>query len=157
MAPLEPWEKVLIDAEAFLPTVHGKISCLYCHNGVQDPDKDIAHNGLVARPSDPISGNGTCETCHKDEAASFATSLHATQAGYWTQMEARGVDNSLESYHAAEEMFDNHCSSCHTSCGDCHVGQPASVGSGLIEGHVFQCRAFHHPQLYSLPRQPDWQ
>ena len=34
-------------------------------------------------------------------------------------------------------MFGNHCSSCHTSCGDCHVSQPAPVGGGFIEGHMF--------------------
>jgi thiosulfate/3-mercaptopyruvate sulfurtransferase len=34
-------------------------------------------------------------------------------------------------------MFGNHCASCHTTCGDCHVSQPNSVGGGLIEGHVF--------------------
>lgn len=39
-----------------------------------------------------------------------------------------------------EEMFGNHCAGCHTSCGDCHVGQPASVGGGLFDGHVFTAR-----------------
>ena len=36
-----------------------------------------------------------------------------------------------------EEMFGNHCASCHTTCGDCHVSQPKSVGGGLIDGHNF--------------------
>jgi hypothetical protein len=26
---------------------------------------------------------------------------------------------------------------CHTSCGDCHISQPASVGGGFIDGHNF--------------------
>jgi thiosulfate/3-mercaptopyruvate sulfurtransferase len=37
-------------------------------------------------------------------------------------------------------MFNNHCARCHTSCGDCHVGQPASVGGGLFDGHVFTAK-----------------
>jgi thiosulfate/3-mercaptopyruvate sulfurtransferase len=64
----------------------------------------------------------------------FQDSLHATQSGYWTTIEARSTP---EDHPALEEMFGNHCASCHTTCGDCHVSQPNSVGGGLIEGHVF--------------------
>jgi thiosulfate/3-mercaptopyruvate sulfurtransferase len=35
-------------------------------------------------------------------------------------------------------MFGNHCASCHTSCGDCHISQPGSVGGGFLDGHLFQ-------------------
>lgn len=34
-------------------------------------------------------------------------------------------------------MFGNHCASCHTSCGDCHVSQPGSVAGGLLDRHNF--------------------
>jgi thiosulfate/3-mercaptopyruvate sulfurtransferase len=34
-------------------------------------------------------------------------------------------------------MFGNHCATCHTTCGDCHIAQPDSVGGGLFEGHAF--------------------
>jgi thiosulfate/3-mercaptopyruvate sulfurtransferase len=34
-------------------------------------------------------------------------------------------------------MFGNHCNTCHTSCGDCHVSQPTSVGGGFIDGHNY--------------------
>jgi thiosulfate/3-mercaptopyruvate sulfurtransferase len=38
--------------------------------------------------------------------------------------------------HATQIMFNNHCSSCHASCGDCHISQPGSVGGGFVSGHV---------------------
>jgi hypothetical protein len=37
-----------------------------------------------------------------------------------------------------DEMFGNHCQSCHTICGDCHVSRPQSAGAGFINGHNFE-------------------
>ncbi len=133
MAPLEPWEKVLVDPEKFLATEHGKIACTACHHGSDSPDKESAHTNLVINPSaDP----GTyCAGCHENISAEFPKSLHATQAGYWTVIDTRSTP---ENHPALQGMFDNHCSSCHTTCGDCHVSQPNPVGGGFIQGHVFK-------------------
>jgi len=133
VAPLEPWEKVLVNFDKFGGTVHGQMQCTVCHGGVQASDKETAHSGLIARPSeDPITG---CGKCHPDTTAVYPNSLHATQQGYWTALAARSVP---ENYPKLEVMFDNHCARCHTTCGDCHVSQPASVGGGLLNGHVFE-------------------
>lgn len=132
MAPLEPWEKVLVNAEKFPQTVHGHIACTDCHAGVQSANKEAAHEGLVARPSE---GNpNACSQCHSNVTEVYKDSLHAMQTGYWTVLEARSVP---ENHPQLEEMFGNHCARCHSSCGDCHVGQPASVGGGLFDGHLF--------------------
>lgn len=134
MAPLEPWEKVLIsDPTAFLGSVHGHVACTDCHAGVQSPEKAVAHDGLVANPSQDFES--ACGDCHPDVASSQPGNLHVTQAGYWTVLHARSTP---ENQPALETMFDNHCASCHTTCGDCHVSQPASVGGGFIDGHMFQ-------------------
>lgn len=132
MAPLEPWEKVLV-GEEFLTDTHSMFTCIECHGGQQDDDKAIAHEGFNPRPSE--DSRGACGSCHTDQVANFAESLHASQEGYWTQIEMRGGDRE---HGGLQEMFGNHCASCHTSCGDCHVSQPTSVGGGLIEGHVFR-------------------
>ncbi len=66
--------------------------------------------------------------------ARYPDSLHSTLDGYWTTLEARSVP---ENHAALEEMFGNHCASCHASCGDCHVSRPNSVGGGLVDGHLF--------------------
>lgn len=132
MAPLEPWEKVLVKEE-FLQTAHGKSTCIDCHGGQQAEDKDTAHQGLVANPTqDPQK---QCGTCHAQQTANFNDSLHASQAGYWTVLDARSTP---ENHPQLEEMFGNHCASCHTTCGDCHISQPGSVGGGLLNGHVFE-------------------
>lgn len=133
MAPLEPWEKVLVSADEFPQSAHGKLECVVCHGGQQSADKDTAHAGLIPGPSeDP---QAACGACHPDVVAVFPESLHATQQGYWTVIEARSVP---ESHVVLETMFDNHCARCHTACGDCHVSQPSSVGGGLLNGHVFE-------------------
>jgi len=132
VAPLEPWEKVLVDAETFPETDHGEISCIECHGGLQDSDKEVAHTDLVARPSD--GPNSVCSECHEKQTDLQSVSLHANQQGYWTVLEARGASHEDP---AMQEMFGNHCVGCHTSCGDCHVSQPKSVGGGLLDGHNF--------------------
>ena len=44
-----------------MPTDHGQIACVDCHNGVQSPDKEIAHEGLIASPSsEPEKYCGDC-------------------------------------------------------------------------------------------------
>jgi hypothetical protein len=132
VAPLEPWEKALVDSETYPQTVHGMVECTECHNGIQDSDKDVAHTELNSRPS--AGPAEVCSDCHDDQTEARDTSLHATQEGYWTVLEARGADREEPAMH---EMFGNHCAGCHTSCGDCHVSQPASVGGGLLDGHNF--------------------
>ncbi|MBK7453112.1 MAG: hypothetical protein IPJ46_05145 [Anaerolineales bacterium] len=135
MAPLEPWEKVLVDSEKFMPTDHGQIACVDCHNGVQSPDKEIAHEGLIASPSS--EPEKYCGDCHSDQTETYPFALHSTQQGYWTAIDSR-AGNVPENHPALEEMFGNHCATCHTTCGECHVSQPKNVGGGLFTGHVFE-------------------
>jgi thiosulfate/3-mercaptopyruvate sulfurtransferase len=63
------------------------------------------------------------------------TSLHATLDGYTTALAARSSD---EAWPAIMTAYDNHCASCHASCGQCHVSRPTSAGGGLLEGHQFK-------------------
>jgi len=132
VAPLEPWEKALVDYEAYSEDVHSNFACSQCHAGQQSEDKETVHTDLISYPSEDPE---LCGKCHTDVKATFSDSLHASQEGYWTTINARSVP---ENHPELEEMFGNHCASCHTSCGDCHVSQPRSVGGGLIEGHLFK-------------------
>lgn len=132
MAPLEPWEKVFV-SEEYTKTLHGFLRCTYCHGGVQEAaDKEAAHKDMVANPL--AVSDASCSECHEDVSNTYATALHNTQAGYWTQLDARSVPENHENL---EEMFGNHCATCHTSCGECHVSQPENVGGGLLDGHMF--------------------
>jgi hypothetical protein len=88
VAPLEPWEKVLVNAEAFPQTVLGKLACADCHGGREVADKDVAHEGLIRRPSE--EPQEFCQDCHDQETESHANNLHSNQQGYWTALEAHG-------------------------------------------------------------------
>jgi len=132
VAPLEPWQKVLIDTENYSDDVHSYIPCQDCHEGEQSSDKTDAHDGLQPHPSeDPARA---CGDCHPDVLASHDTNLHANLDGYWTVLDAR---SEPEDHENLEGMFSNHCNDCHATCGECHVSQPRLVGSGFIDGHVF--------------------
>ncbi len=135
MAPLEPWEKAIVDADSFLQTEHGKMTCIECHNGVNVSNKDEAHAGLISSPSE--QPDVYCAECHEEQVAAYPNALHNSMAGYWTTINARN-GNVPEDHPALDTMFNNHCASCHTSCGECHVSQPKNVGGGLFSGHVFE-------------------
>jgi len=129
---LEPWEKVLVDAEHFPTSIHGLNGCNTCHGGVQSAEKDVAHEGIEANPSK--NPEAICGQCHPDVVASAPNNLHNTLGGYWEVLNARSLPKN---HPALEEAFNNHCSSCHTTCGECHVSQPKAVGGGLVSGHLF--------------------
>jgi len=129
---LEVWEKVFLKDAEFVMTTHGKVGCVICHGGDSSiQDKDTAHVGLVVDPSD-----GSCITCHKDIAHVNEISLHTTLSGFKSVLEARG--GNLEDGSTLAEAFKNHCQSCHTSCGQCHVSRPDETGGGLVSGHEFR-------------------
>ncbi len=131
MAPLEPWEKVLVSL-GFLESTHGQFTCIQCHGGQQSPDKETAHTGLLA---DPIAeGKGRCDLCHSDVTNVFADSVHATLSGYQVAMQSRSIP---ENHPALQEAYNNHCAKCHSTCSDCHISQPKEVGGGFLDGHNF--------------------
>ena len=131
MPPLEAWEKVYIGDADFLASIHNWQTCISCHGGVDgETEKELAHEGVVRDPSgDP---NKACAGCHSAEVEMAATGLHQTLAGYYTILEQRGADFSDPHM---QEGFDNHCATCHASCGQCHVSRPSFAEGGLIAGH----------------------
>ncbi len=132
MAPLEPWQRVWIDATTYPEDVHAAINCTSCHGGQAVEDMETAHTGMVASPA--TDAVATCGQCHPDNTPANMNSLHSTLRGYDTVL----YERSAPEHHATlETMQQNHCNNCHTTCGDCHVSQPASVGGGLLKGHTF--------------------
>jgi thiosulfate/3-mercaptopyruvate sulfurtransferase len=130
---MESWEKVLVNRDRFIPTVHGRFPCTSCHGGNSSEDKDIAHKGLNPNPSQ--GPEVVCGECHPDIAHTFENSLHSTVRGFMTALDERTVPSDHENL---SQMFSANCSTCHNTCGDCHVSQPKSVGGGLYDGHTFQ-------------------
>jgi thiosulfate/3-mercaptopyruvate sulfurtransferase len=132
---LEAWEKVLLDLSGYENTTHAQIACTSCHGGTNDPEKEIAHTDLIPDPSeDP---GRSCGECHPDLIEPQLESLHYTLAGYDATLAARSEPDDPETWAHIQEMQGNHCDSCHATCGQCHISQPASVGGGLLDGHNY--------------------
>jgi hypothetical protein len=128
---LEAWQKVFVNNDEFLMDIHGKVGCVICHGGNSDvQEKEIAHQDMVADPSVVH-----CDTCHQDISAMNEMSLHNTLSGFTSALEARGGDLSPGS--PLDEAMHNHCSACHTTCGQCHVSRPDELGGGLVAEHEF--------------------
>lgn len=129
---MEGWEKVLISNQEFAETIHGEMGCIACHGGEgSSNDKEAAHADMRR---EPIAAQA-CEQCHTDNHAD-SESLHANLAGYNTAIQMRASDETWSIIE--EEAFGNHCESCHTSCGQCHVSIPTNLGGGLTAGHEFK-------------------
>jgi thiosulfate/3-mercaptopyruvate sulfurtransferase len=138
VAPLEPWERVWIDADVYSQDLHSQINCTVCHQGEAVDDMETAHTGMVESPAAPEYVDATCGSCHPNITPASKNSLHTTLRGYDTVLYERSDESNLELIHSIEEMEEKHCNECHATCGDCHVSQPKSVGGGLIESHVFR-------------------
>ncbi len=157
MPELEAWQKVIItgnNGNVFLASVHGPnyngdlhhpLSCQHCHGG--QPDGSFAtmaeaHVGLIADPSatgpsgcvachdgsDGVPMRSACDGCHAEIVTRTANSLHTTQQGYFTAIEQRG--GMFTASH--EPWFEARCAGCHTTCSQCHISRPKSVGSGFM-------------------------
>jgi len=129
--PVEAWKKVYVSDETFLDSIHGKQGCITCHGGVSGEGGMDAHEGVVTDP-DSVE---KCGICHTETVAANANSLHSNLSGYMTEIGARSTPDKFPQL---EEMMGNHCVSCHTSCGQCHVSVPTSLGGGLVAGHQFK-------------------
>ena len=159
MPPLEAWEKVMVTDNALTDltgtgdffTVHAKLSCVDCHGGSNVDDFESAHEGVMRDPSE--GADSSCADCHFEHAQVQSESLHYTLAGYNTVLEARWDPTKTD---VIDEMMENHCDSCHTSCGQCHVSQPTSVGGGLWPSGIPVIGASHPPREagISLPPWP---
>jgi thiosulfate/3-mercaptopyruvate sulfurtransferase len=121
-----------MDQESFFETVHGRYGCITCHGGSGGTvDKEAAHAGLVR---DPAAAEA-CGDCHIDQVAADQDSLHSSLAGYEIVLAARSVPEKMAQL---DVMMGNHCETCHTTCGQCHVSRPTNLGGGLVAGHEFK-------------------
>ncbi len=129
---MEGWEKAFVSNKEFADTIHGEMGCVACHGGDGTAqEKDAAHTGIRKFP---ITADA-CDQCHTDTADAHSKSLHESLQGYYTAVQQRTSD---ETWSTVQEAFDNHCDSCHTTCGQCHVSRPATTGGGLAAGHQFK-------------------
>ena len=121
--------------DSFLSSTHGQFGCTACHHGDDTAtDKEAAHAGLVAMPSD--STDVFCGGCHEATMEKHQSSLHVSQKGYYALIEKRlGRDVSTDEN--IVPMFNKECGKCHASCGQCHISRPISTGGGFVDGHNF--------------------
>jgi thiosulfate/3-mercaptopyruvate sulfurtransferase len=138
---VEPHDRVYMGGDglaAFESSTHGELECTACHNGVDDTsDKAVAHSaGFVKRPShDNLSA---CAECHEEIVDGFESTLHYTGRGQKrSQMLRAGVESFLDLPHGIQEGYQQNCSTCHASCGECHVNRPKAAGGGLMNDHAF--------------------
>jgi len=133
------------------------LTCQMCHNGPADntfETMDEAHVGIVRDPSaggdigcyqchDQSFGDTACDNCHEAIADATANSLHTNLWGEKAAIETRA--QCTWDGCGVEDMFSAKCGGCHTTCGQCHVSRPTSVGGGFPKfgGVVYSAHGFN--------------
>ena len=160
MAPLEPWEKVWINlgSKELISELDwhlGAVGCDECHGGVptEQDDPAKAHEGLIPDPSG--SPHQACKQCHFSITEDVEQSMHVQLWGEKKTLAMRTGSEDFDACPAAlKDGFLGECTSCHATCGDCHISQPDSVGKGFIKNHLFQaphqknqCMACHGSRI----------
>ena len=130
---MEVWEKVNVKP-AFLKSLHGRKGCTACHGGKEGVGtKEELHANIIADPSEGKGEDNECSACHQEIDARHSKSVHGTQSGYFHSILMRSGKATVDQN--VQEMFDKQCSTCHTSCGQCHISRPRAVKGGLVWGH----------------------
>lgn len=138
---IEPYDRVFMGGDGFnqfINSVHGKIGCTYCHNGIDSTsDKKIAHsNSFISKPSKYATEK--CANCHPTIVNRAKNSLHEQGWGQKKMVTVRsGVNSFSDLSELMQKGYNKHCSTCHATCGDCHVNRPPAGGGGLYNGHAF--------------------
>lgn len=128
-------EDKFVVSEAFLGSFHGQLGCIACHGGQNVADMEEAHRDIVVQPS--AGSDHVCASCHGDIAETYALSLHSTTAGIERGLERLAYPHTYNNNPALAEVYEHDCSSCHASCGECHVSRPRAIGGGVHTQHEF--------------------
>lgn len=138
MAPLELYEKVYVDADFPDEDPHGEIGCTTCHGGdAANPDWKTAHKGVIKDPSFKNAAKA-CGNCHKNIVNSAVKSMHYTLGPFRKTIHMRMDTSNRAVMQKVNVAFNNHCTKCHSSCGQCHISRPEAVAGGFTDGHFFQ-------------------
>ncbi|MFQ6613797.1 MAG: cytochrome c3 family protein [Fidelibacterota bacterium] len=144
------WEKVYIDPGAGfsgfrdLDPTHGDIGCQNCHGGTEPSDFYGAHDpgeGFIRDPSE--FPETYCTPCHGEKATGFVNSMHYQTWGIKTALAQRqlGADKDHRNFDECPveitDGYDRECSTCHATCGQCHLSRPTVAGGGLLNSHRF--------------------
>lgn len=142
---IEPYDRVYLGGDGyteFKNGMHGKISCISCHNGTDNTsDKEVAHSGdFISKPS--MHAETKCANCHADVFSRTKNSLHEQGWGQKSMVALRSgkgdIPAGFDQLSAQmKDGYEHNCASCHASCGDCHVNRPSAGGGGLYKGHQF--------------------
>ncbi|UCH06073.1 MAG: cytochrome c3 family protein [Deltaproteobacteria bacterium] len=134
--PLAPHEKIFVDSEIVDDENHGLIACHECHGGnPDDPNWKTAHEDVVKDPTYP-DATAACGDCHDEITEHYTKSLHVSLRPYKVIIGTRANPEGVIPDKLLKGM-ENHCFTCHSSCGQCHISRPNSVEGGLLNRHLF--------------------
>jgi|FLOH01.1.fsa_nt_gi hypothetical protein len=129
---------------------HSQISCAGCHGGYSSLDAaddtsayHAAHAGLIRDPSEVGEVGCAGGMCHGDIVRRNATSMHSNLNGQKAHVALRNGYESFDECPAdIKDAFSEDCSSCHSTCGQCHISRPTSAGGGFLEQQVGSSHKF---------------
>lgn len=141
----EPYDRVYMGGSGyneFKNDIHGKLSCVTCHNGVDGTsDREVAHSGDFTKEPSHIADE-KCASCHPQIVQRTTNSIHEQGWGQKMMLIKRGGygEGPEDFENCPEDMksgYNDNCFKCHGTCGECHIIRPKAMGGGLTSGHKF--------------------
>ncbi|MEA3286651.1 MAG: hypothetical protein U9Q77_04675 [Candidatus Marinimicrobia bacterium] len=133
-----------VESYADIDPTHAAIGCTGCHGGFSPVDAvddttayNSAHVGMLRDPS--AIGEEGCSggMCHSDIVRRNETSIHSNLWGEKAHVALRNGESSFDHLDQnIQNAFTEDCSSCHTTCGQCHISRPHTTGGGFLEQRV---------------------
>lgn len=122
---------IFVDEEKFRKTAHGKVSCIECHKdlSLEHPDDE--------KPAERVD----CAACHKEQSATYGTSVHGIALKAGDEWSARCTD-----CHGKHDIFPRgstqsriHYSNLAKTCGECHMQEAEDLalsvhGKAMVAG-----------------------
>jgi hypothetical protein len=110
----------------------------YTSNGRVIREKPTV-KGITRDPSTQPELNCNGTGCHAQIVDLHATSMHSQLWGEKAKIALRaGYESWEDCPELLKEGHARECSSCHATCGQCHVSRPTSVKGGLLDSHRFK-------------------
>jgi hypothetical protein len=117
---------------------HGSVIVLES-DGTPDRSDFPEEHEMMRDPSANAEMNCNGAACHGSIVERNHTSMHSQLWGEKYKVALRAGFSSWDACpQTLKTRYEAECTSCHTTCGQCHVSRPNSVHGGFLDSHRFQ-------------------
>jgi hypothetical protein len=125
--------------DLFLAMMEAHEATVVYFSGGAPNRNEVNDHQLLKDPSSVPEMNCNGAACHSEHVELAASSIHTQLWGEKHKVALRAGYPSFEACpQSLQDSYKGECTSCHATCGQCHISRPNSVHGGFLDGHRFQ-------------------